>query len=231
MRNLFNLKTWHNRHILLCHSHSHHSWKNKPDFIGFVFFSGALRGDAVPPAAWTPSGWRCVYASKLAHFAITQTLFATTPPSSPPLTKKTNPITVGFFFFSGALHGDAVPPAAWTPSGWRCVYASKLAHFAITQTLFATSHLISTTTEKTNPITVGFFFCFISGTGVIVEREREGKTLKRCCPLGKTIAIVRCCFCLSLYATQYATVYFPIPSVLFDWIISDKYEMPFYVKV
>ena len=23
MRNLFNLKTWHNRHILLCHSHSH----------------------------------------------------------------------------------------------------------------------------------------------------------------------------------------------------------------
>ena len=25
--------------------------KNKPDFIGFVFFSGALRGDAVPPAA------------------------------------------------------------------------------------------------------------------------------------------------------------------------------------
>lgn len=62
----------------------------------------------------------------------------------------------------------------------------------------------------------GSFFCFISGTGVIVEREREGKTLKRCCPLGKTIAIVRCCFCLSLYATQYATVYFPIPSVLFD---------------
>lgn len=62
----------------------------------------------------------------------------------------------------------------------------------------------------------GSFFCFISGTGVIVEREREGKTLKRCCPLGKTIAIVRCCFCLSLYATQYATVYFPILSVLFD---------------
>ena len=25
MRNLFNLKTWHNRHILLCHSHSHHT--------------------------------------------------------------------------------------------------------------------------------------------------------------------------------------------------------------
>lgn len=25
--------------------------KNEPDFIGFVFFSGALRGDAVPPAA------------------------------------------------------------------------------------------------------------------------------------------------------------------------------------
>ena len=24
MRNLFNLKTWHNRHILLCNSHSHH---------------------------------------------------------------------------------------------------------------------------------------------------------------------------------------------------------------
>ena len=53
--------------------------KNEPDFIGFFFFSGALRGDAVPPAAWTPSGWRCVYASKLAHFAITQTLFATPP--------------------------------------------------------------------------------------------------------------------------------------------------------
>lgn len=25
--------------------------KNEPDFIGFFFFSGALRGDAVPPAA------------------------------------------------------------------------------------------------------------------------------------------------------------------------------------
>ena len=36
--------------------------KNEPDFIGFFFFSRALRGDAVPPAAWTPSDWHCVYA-------------------------------------------------------------------------------------------------------------------------------------------------------------------------
>ena len=91
--------------------------KNEPDFIGFVFFSGALRGDAVRPAAWTPSGWRCVYASKLAHVAITQTLFATHPLIST-TAEKNKPDFIGFFFFSGALHGDAVPPAAWTPSGW-----------------------------------------------------------------------------------------------------------------
>ena len=45
----------------------------------------------------------------------------------------------------------------------------------------------------------GSFFVLFQEQGAIVEREREGKT-----------------FCLSLYATQYATVYFPIPSVLFD---------------
>ena len=41
-------------------------------------------------------------------------------------------------------------------------------------------------TKKTNPITVGFFFCFISGTGCDCrKREREGKTSKRFCPFWK----------------------------------------------
>ena len=134
----------------------------------------------------------------------------------PPQLKKTNPILSGSFSFRGLC---AAMPCRLRREPLRAGAAfmrvNSLTSLLRKRCLLRTP-LISTTTEKTNPITVGFFFCFISGTGVIVEREREGKTLKRCCPLGKTIAIVRCCFCLSLYATQYATVYFPIPSVLFD---------------
>ena len=45
---------------------------------------------------------------------------------------------------------------------------------------------ISTTDKKDEPDFIGFFFCFIAGTGCDCrKREREGKTLKRCCPFGE----------------------------------------------
>lgn len=58
-------------------------------------------------------------------------------------------------------------------------------------------------TKKMNPITVGFFFLFYFRNRVRLSKERGKVKHQRGFVLfGKTIAIVRCCFGLSLYATQ-----------------------------